>query len=373
MTDPRLTKLAKNLINYSCALKKGEKILIEAFDVDYMLLNELVKEAYAVGAYPFVELRNTRVSRELLKGESIEHAKLDCKYASHRMSDMDAYIGLRGSENSYENADIADDKKKINAKYYGHPVHHEIRVKKTKWVVLRYPNPAMAQASGQSTEAFEQFYFDVCCLDYAKMDAAMTPLKELMEKTDRVRIKGPGETDLTFSIKGIPAIKCAGDRNIPDGEVYTAPVKNSINGILQYNAPSNSNGLRFENVRFEFEKGKIVKATANFTEELNNILNTDDGARYVGEFSFGLNPYINRPMGDILFDEKIAGSFHFTPGQAYEEAWNGNESAIHWDLVCIQTPAYGGGEIYLDDVLIRKDGLFVVPALLGLNPERLKG
>jgi len=371
MTDPRLTVLAKNLINYSCELKKGEKILIEAHDVDYMLVNELIKEAYALGAFPFLELVNTRIKREMLLGTTVEHSKLAAKFATARMSEMDAYIGVRGSLNSYEYADVPDEKKEIDAKHFMHPVHHEIRVKKTKWVVLRYPNPSMAQASGTSTDKFEEFYFNVCCLDYEKMRRAMLPLKELMEKTDRVRITGKG-TDLSFSIKGIPAVTCHGDRNIPDGEVYTAPVKESVNGVLQYNAPSNEHGLRFENVRFEFQKGKIINATGNFNDELNNIINTDPGARYIGEFSFGLNPYIVQPMGDILFDEKISGSFHFTPGQAYTEAYNGNDSAIHWDLVCIQTPEYGGGEIYFDDVLIRKDGRFVIKALEGLNPENLK-
>jgi len=203
------------------------------------------------------------------------------------------------------------------------------------------------------------------------MDDAMTPLVTLMEKTDRVRIIGPG-TDLTFSIKNIPAIKCSGLRNIPDGEVYTAPVKTSINGSLTYNTPAVYQGVTYENIHLEFSQGKIVKATANQTEKINKVLDTDEGARYIGEFAIGLNPHISIPMKDTLFDEKIKGSFHFTPGNAYDHAFNGNKSAIHWDLVCIQTPEYGGGEIWFDDVLIRKDGIFVIPELQGLNPENLR-
>ena len=161
-------------------------------------------------------------------------------------------------------------------------------------------------------------------------------------------------------------------RNIPDGEVYTAPVKDSINGTLTYNTPAVFQGFTFENISFRFENGKIVEATANDTERINEVLNTDEGARYIGEFAIGVNPYILKPMKDTLFDEKIMGSFHFTPGNCYEEeAPNGNSSAIHWDLVCIQTPEYGGGEIYFDDVLIRKDGRFVVKELECLNPENL--
>jgi aminopeptidase len=250
-------------------------------------------------------------------------------------------------------------------------VHHEIRVAKTKWVVLRYPSPATAQAAGMSTEAYENFYFEVCNLDYSKMNKAMDPLAALMEKTDKVHILGI-DTDLTFSIKGIPAIKCAGEMNIPDGEVYTAPVRESVNGVIHYNTPSLENGFVYENVRLVFKDGKIIEATANDNFRLNKLFDTDEGARYVGEFAIGVHPYILKPMKEILFDEKICGSFHFTPGSAYDEAFNGNKSALHWDLVCIQTQEYGGGEIWFDDVLIRKDGLFVLPELECLNPENLK-
>jgi aminopeptidase len=228
----------------------------------------------------------------------------------------------------------------------------------------------MAQLAAMSTEAFEDFYFRVCTLDYAKMAAAMDPLIALLERTDRVKITGPG-TDLAFSIRGIPAVKCSGLRNIPDGEVYTAPVKDSVNGVISYNAPAVYQGFTYENIRLEFKDGRIIGATANECEKINKVFDTDAGARYIGEFALGVNPFIERPMKDTLFDEKISGSFHFTPGNAYEKAFNGNKSAIHWDLVCIQTPAYGGGEIFFDDILIRQDGRFVLEELQGLNPENL--
>ncbi len=371
MQDPRINLLAKNLINYSCSLKKGEKILIEAKGIDYMLVNALVREAYKVGAYPFVEFYDNRITRELLLGETPERAKLRAKYDGFRMAEMDAYIGIRGGENCNENSDVPSDKLKIDSEYYSHPVHHEIRVKKTKWVVLRYPNQGMAQQAGMSTDAFEEFYFNVCNLDYSKMDRAMDALKKRLDNTDKVRIVGKG-TDLSFSIKGIGSTKCSGERNIPDGEIYTAPVIDSVNGVITYNAPSVENGFKFENVCLTFKDGKIINATANDNEKVNAIFDTDEGARYVGEFALGVNPYITKPMGDILFDEKISGSIHFTPGACYDDCYNGNVSAIHWDLVLIQTEEYGGGEIYFDGELIRKNGLFVTPDLLCLNPENLK-
>ncbi len=371
MVDQRINILAKNLINYSCSLKKGEKILIEAKGIDYMLVNALVKEVYKVGAYPFVEIYDNRVTRELLLGQTKEQAQLRAKFDSIKMSEMDAYIGIRGGENCNENSDVPEENLKIESEFYSHPVHHEIRVKKTKWVVLRYPNQGMAGQANMSTDAFEDYYFNVCNLDYSKMDRAMDNLKKRLDNADKVRIVAPN-TDISFSIKGIGSKKCSGERNIPDGEIYTAPVKDSVNGTITYNAPSIENGFKFENVSLTFENGKIVKATANDTDKLNAILNTDDGARYVGEFAIGVNPYITKPMGDILFDEKISGSIHFTPGCCYDDCYNGNVSAIHWDLVLIQTKEYGGGEIYLDGELIRKDGLFVVEDLLCLNPENLK-
>ena len=371
MQDLRINKLAKSLVNYSCKLKKGEKILIEAKGVDYMLVNAIVKEVYAVGGYPFVEMFDNRVSRELLLGETKELAEFRAKYDAFRMQEMDAYIGIRGGNNSNENSDVPAENLQINSEFYMHPVHHEIRVKKTKWVILRYPNEGMASQAGMSTDAFEDFYFDVCTLDYSKMDKAMDALKERLNKADKVRIIAK-DTDISFSIKGIGSRKCSGEHNIPDGEIYTAPVKESVNGVITYNTPSIQNGFKYENVSLTFKDGKIIKATANDTEKVNAIFDTDEGARYVGEFAFGVNPYITKPMGDILFDEKISGSIHFTPGCCYDEVYNGNISAIHWDLVQIQTPEYGGGEIYLDGELIRKDGLFVPDDLKCLNPENLK-
>ncbi|KAF1084804.1 Aminopeptidase 2 [Sporotomaculum syntrophicum] len=371
MVDPRITKLAQNLIRYSCALQRGEKILIENTGFEAPLVKELIKEAYRVGSLPFVSLKDSSVERAWLLGAEEEQVKMRAHFEAVRMQEMDAYIGIRSGGNSSELADVPSEKMDLYNKYFFKIVHENIRVAKTKWVVLRYPSPSMAQQAVTSTEAFEDYYFNVCNLDYAKMSRAMEPLVELMERTDRVRINGR-DTALTFSIKGLPAIKCSGLRNIPDGEVYSAPVKESVNGYITYNTPSQFQGFVYERLKLEFRNGQIVKATANDPERLNKVLDTDEGARYIGEFALGVNPYITKPMKDTLFDEKIAGSFHFTPGSSYDECFNGNKSAIHWDLVCIQTPEYGGGEIYFDDVLVRKDGRFVIKELEGLNPENLK-
>ncbi len=369
--DNRVQQLAKNLIHYSTSLKPGEKILIEMFDGALPLAKALVDEAYQAQALPFVSVKNNQLQRALVRSATREQLELIGRFEAARMEQMDAYIGLRASDNVSELSDISGEQMQSYQQYWLKPVHSDIRVPRTKWCVLRYPNAAMAQLANMSTEAFEDFYFNVCNLDYAKMADAMTPLVRLMEKTDKVRILS-ANTDLTFSIKGIPAVKCSGLRNIPDGEVYTAPVRNSVNGYITYNTPAVYQGVTYENIRFEFTDGKITAATANHTDKLNKVLDTDEGARYIGEFALGVNPYITTPMKDTLFDEKIMGSFHFTPGMAYDAAFNGNRSAIHWDLVSIQTADYGGGEIWFDNQVIRRDGLFVIPELYGLNPDHLK-
>ncbi|MCY9513670.1 aminopeptidase [Paenibacillus apiarius] len=371
MKDPRLEQLAKNLVGYSIGVQPGENVLVEMIGSERELVKLVVDEIAKRGGRPFVQLTDRAVLRSMLMNATKEQMETWAEYDLLRMQNMQGYIGIRAGENANELADVPKDKMKLYESIYSHPVHMEERVKRTKWVVLRYPNASMAQLANTSTEAFEDFYFDVCNLDYSKMDKAMDALKSLMDRTDKVRLVGPG-TDLTFSIKGIGSVKCSGQCNIPDGEVYTAPVRDSVSGTLSYNTPSIYNGFTFENVQFRFENGKIVEATSNDTKRLNDILDSDEGARHIGEFAIGVNPYILHPMKDILFDEKIAGSIHFTPGQAYETADNGNRSSIHWDLVLIQRPEYGGGEMYFDDVLVRKDGRFVISELECLNPEHLK-
>lgn len=374
MNDPRFDALAKLLVSHSTTLAAGEHLLIEAFDVPDAFVCAAIKAARAVGAFPHVALRSTRVMRTLVDGADEAQIATWANTDDYRIQKMDAYIGVRGSDNASEMACVNDDSITRFQRTYQKPVHFEQRVKHTKWCVLRWPSPSMAQLAGMSTDEFEDFYFRVCCLDYGRMAAAAEKLKTRMNATDRVHIIGPGETDLHFSINDIPAVPCTGDRNIPDGEVFTAPVRNSVNGVIAFNTPTMYRGITFENVRLTFKEGRIVESRATVGgDRLNEIFDADDGARFIGEFAIGFNPHILQPMKDILFDEKIAGSFHFTPGQAYEEADNRNRSEIHWDLVCIQRPDFGGGEIRFDDETIRKDGLFVVDDLLELNPDQLGG
>jgi len=366
--DPRFEQLAEGLVGFSTELKKGERVLIDAFDVPDAIVIALIRAARRRGGLPYVQINRARLSRELAGGAEEAQVAPQAELELARMRKMDAYIALRGSDNIFESSDVPSERVQLISRLMK-PVHDH-RVGKTKWVVLRWPTGAMAQQAAMSTEAFEDFYFRVCTLDYRRLTPGMKALGDLMRKTDRVQIKGPG-TNLTFSIKGIGATECGGRRNIPDGEVFSCPVKDSVEGVIQYNAPTVYLGTSFDQIRLVFRQGRIVEATASNTKRLNEILDSDAGARYIGEFALGFNPHIREPMRDILFDEKIAGSFHFTPGQAYESCGNGNKSQVHWDMVSIQRPEYGGGEIWFDGKLIRENGHFVPKALQKLNPEYL--
>ena len=368
--DSRYLHLARNLVGFSINLKKGEKVLVDAYNTPMGMVIAIVRAVRERGGLPFVQLQDAAVNRELV-AEGVEDQFTElASWELDRMKRMDAYVAIRGSSNIFEMSDVPPEKMSTFSSALKSVL--DWRVKKTKWVVLRWPSPSMAQQAFMSTEAFRDFYFRVCTMDYSLMIPGMKALKRRMDAADQVRISGD-DTDLCFSIKGIGAVACGGTHNIPDGEVFSSPVRDSVEGTISFNVPTVYQGTSFDNIRLTFKKGKIVEATGSNTGRLNEILDQDEGARYIGEFAIAFNPHILHPMRDILFDEKIAGSFHFTPGQAYEEADNGNRSQVHWDMVCIQRPDYGGGSMFFDGELIRQDGLFIPDDLQPLNPDYLLG
>ncbi len=367
MRDPRLDGLADKLLDYSLELQAGEKVGIEGEPGSRDLMVALVEAAYRRGAMPFVEVGDAKLRRACLLGATREQLDLRASWEMKKLNDLDASLYILAGDNASELADVSPDVLEAS-RLANEPLMEVVLAK--KWCLLRFPTPAAAQAAGMSTEAFEDFCLAVSSLDYARMEKAMDPLVDLMTRTDRVRIVAP-ETDLSFSIKGIPVVKAAGKNNIPDGEVFTAPVRESVQGVILFNTPSLEDGTTYERVRLTFEDGRVVEADCSEPDKIRRMLDTDEGARYVGEFAFGVNPRIDRPMRDTLYDEKIGGSLHIALGRAYDETDNGNRSSVHWDLVLIQTPQWGGGEIYFDDVLVRREGRFVLPELQGLNPENL--
>lgn len=362
----KLKELAHMIVSYSINVQKNEKVLITTQSLNAReFISYLIDNIYEQGGIPAVKINDYLIGSKLAEGNTEERIKLIKKLQDEEVSNYDSFINIAYGINDYENKNVPVDMirklKKATEK------SHDIRVNKRKWVILNFPSPLDAHKAGMPTRDFEKYSLDVMTVDYRKMNKLIKPLKELMDKTDKVRIVSPG-TDLTFSIKGMKSIPCTGEKNIPDGELYSVPVKTSVNGKITYNTPSPYQGNVYNNVSLEFKDGKIIKATCDGdNEKLNEIFDTDEGARYVGEFSLGFNPKILHPMGDILYDEKILGSLHFTPGQSYRDCYNGNDSGIHWDMVLIQRKDYGGGEIYFDDILIRKDGMFVLEELKALN------
>ncbi|MEL7609846.1 MAG: aminopeptidase [Bacillota bacterium] len=373
MRDERLFDLARMLLTYSLELKRGELFQINSGIGAKPLIKALMIEANKVGAVPLLKLEDDELSRlsfEFIDPEHPEFAKeVLAKYVQWEMAYWEhvaAHVDIGVDENDMELAGV--DPRKIQLRRTATKSVKDLTIDQRKWVYLCWPTMAQAQKAGMCYDDYYEFFIDVCLVDYQKMAKDLEPLRELMAKTDRVRITGP-DTDLEFSIKGIPVRPCAGKANIPDGEIYTAPVRDSINGTIRYNTATNYLGHEYRNVRFEFRDGCIIEATAdNDADALSRLLDTDEGARYIGEFALGVNNRITKALGNTLYDEKIGGSFHLTPGNAYQDAFNGNKSAIHWDIVCIQTKEYGGGTIYFDGEPIREDGIFLPAALQGLNP-----
>jgi aminopeptidase len=373
--DPRIDRLADVIARFSLDVQTGENVLLDfrgAATSD--LLKAVVTSVTRAGGVPFPLIGDDGVQRRFLRSAREEQVKAWGDLHEALMRRMQCYVRVNGTSNPFDVSDVPEDARAWERQHYMKRVHLQIRVPETKWVVLRYPTDSMAQQAGMSREAFEDLYFRVCNLDYARFSRAMDPLKELMERTDTVRLTAR-DTDVTLSIRGIDVVKCDGRMNLPDGEVYTAPVRDSVNGVVTYNAGSLYGGTSWDWIRLTFRDGKIVDVAApNDLAKLEEIFGTDEGASYVGEFSFGLNPHLHRAMKDTLFDEKIYGSFHTALGQCYDIAANGNASAIHWDLVCIQTEEYGGGDVWFDGKLARRNGHWVHPDLEHvLSVEALTG
>ena len=370
MRDSRLEKLGDLIVNHSCEVNPGERVLIESSKNCAPLIKYIINKCYEKGALPFVLLKESDIQSELLRNISAEQINIQSAFESVMMSEMDVYIEIKDDDNLFELSDVPPEKWSLYHNLYYKPVHWDIRLPKTKWLTVRYPSKVFAQKFGMSTEKFEEFYFDTILADYGEMGKLMLLLKERMDKADRVRILTP-TTDLNFSIGKYKAIICNGKINLPDGEVFIAPELESVNGTITYNADVLYQDITFSNIKLNFKDGKVIKAVSgSTTRELNRILDTDLGARYVGEFAFGTNPKIDRIVKNIIYDEKMLGSIHLALGASHPASNNGNESGIHWDMVQIHKKANGGGKVFFDDELIMHDGIFVTSDLQELNQNK---
>ncbi len=373
MHDERLDRLAKLLLTHSLRLSKGELFEINAALPAKPLIKALMKQANAIGAIPCPRLEDDELMR-LFYGfidadhpeDSLPAIRSMVEWKQAYWKHIAAHVDIGVDENDAELSGVNSRALALYRKE-NKPIR-DLMIDERRWVYLHWPTMADAQKAGMCYDDFFDFFLNAALVDYDAMHRSMEPLIELMQKTNDVRIVGP-DTDIRFSIAGMNVVPCIGERNIPDGEVYTAPVRDSANGYVHYNTAAMRYGKKFESPRLVFKKGHIEEATcAGDSKGFNDLLNADEGARYLGEFALGVNNAIDRAIGNTLYDEKIGGSFHLTPGNSYASAPNGNHSQLHLDIVCIQTKAYGGGEIWFDGKLIRKDGVFVPESLSRLNP-----
>lgn len=364
-----IRRLARTVIRHSLQVTPGQRVLIDVVGQADELVEALLEEANQAGAEAYLQQVPISQLKQLIVNGSKEQMSRWAETCSASMRGMDAYIGIRSEENVYELQDLPNPQFEHYVKHYAQPKQMAM-AQLPRWVLLRNPTSALAQQARMSDTAFWDIYDRACNLDYRAWASCVQPLAELLEQTEQVRIVGPGETDLHFSIKGMPAVVCDGRYNLPDGEIFTAPLVESVEGSITFNVPTAYMGHTYDEVYMEFRRGRVVRVSGPQQEQLERLLRQDNGAACVGEFGIGLNPHLTRPMNNLLFDEKMQGSVHLALGQAYPMADNGNQSSLHLDFVLCQTEAFGGGELYFDGKLVRRNGRLIVPELAGMEEQR---
>jgi len=353
--DPRIEQLADILVNYSTRVKPGDHVLIRSSPLARPLIEAVYRLVVRNGGYPTLQLGFSSLSRIFF--EEASEAQLDYLNPIQRFSveQSNVMIAIDAPENSRELSGI-DPVKLQRMSRTNRPIQEHVMSGKVRWVICNYPTPSLAQDADMSVEDYADFLFGATNIDWRAASARMHRIKERFDAADEVRIVGP-DTDITFSIKGRPGVVADGRHNMPDGEVFYAPHEATTRGTISFELPAIYGGREVQGVRLVFQDGKVVEATAAKGEELlHKLLDTDAGARFLGEFGIGCNYGITRYTRDILFDEKIGGSIHLALGRAYPECQGTNQSAIHWDMV---KDLRQGGRIYLDGELVQEDGRFL--------------
>ncbi len=351
--DQRIKKLAGILVNYSIKVKKGSRIGLTGGIKASPLLLACYELILKKGAFPVTQVGIPGTSYLYYKNATKEQLTTFPKIAWYEAKNLDGHISIGGPTNTKELTNVDPEKVGLRRKIVKKVsdfIHDQ-----DNWVICEYPTPALAQDAEMSVQEFEDFFFKAVLRDWKKEKKKQQKLKRLLNKTKQVRIVAPG-TDLNFSILGKKAKECCGERNMPDGEVFTEPVKNSVNGKIAYSFPAIYGGREVDGIKLEFKKGKVVKAEASKNGKfLKQIITTDPGAKYVGEFGIGLNYGITKFIKEILFDEKIGGTIHLALGKAYPETGGENDSAIHWDMICDLRKK---GKLYFDDKIVQEKGKF---------------
>lgn len=353
--DPRIEKLADILVNYSTRVQKGDHVLIRSAPLARPLVEEVYRLAVRNGAFPLVRLSFDSLAEIYYQEASDQQLDYLNPISKFEVENAQVIISIHAPENS-RTLTASDPAKLRRASITNRPVQEHIMKGGVRWVLCNYPTPSLAQDADMSLGAYADFLFAATNIDWRAASDMMHRIKERFDRAEEVRIVGP-QTDLRFSIAGRPGIVCDGRYNMPDGEVFYAPVEDSVEGTIYYELPAIYAGREVNGIRLTFKDGRVVDASATHGEELlQQLLNADEGARRLGEFGIGCNYGIKRHTKDILFDEKIGGTVHLALGAAYPESGGTNHSAIHWDMV---KDLRHGGELYLDGELVQKDGRFL--------------
>jgi aminopeptidase len=367
MTDPRIEKLADLLVNYSVAVRPGDKVVITGGTIAEPLLKAIYTRVLLAGGYPTMMAGLPGLDEILFRNASDDQLQHVPGWQKDIISSYDVRISIGAEHNTKALTGVDPTKMVTYSQAHRELMEIALRrsaAKELRWTVALFPTDAYAQDAEMSLSEYEDFVYNACLPDaddpvayWQRFSGWQQKIVDWLKEKKTVRVTGP-DTDLRLSIAGRTFENCDGRYNMPDGEVFTGPVEDSIDGKVRFSYPAIYEGHEVTGVRLRFEEGKVVDAAADKNEEfLLKIIDTDEGSRRVGEFAIGTNEGITRFTRQILFDEKINGSFHMALGIGYPETGSRNKSAIHWDLIC---DLRDGGEIWVDDELIYRNGKFVI-------------
>lgn len=361
MHDPRLDKLARVLVDYSLAAGDGDNVVVSGGVTAAPLIKRVYARLLQVGAVPFTQVGLPGMQELFFENAQGHHYDETPKLTRAVYDEADGFISIMAPTNTRALASVAPESQQALGKRDRSLMDSVIS--RDRWILTLFPTEALAQESDMDLTAYEDFAFSAMGLDegdpvafWQNKSREQEKLKERLEEAREIRLVGP-ETDLTLSVEGRTFINSAGRHNMPCGEVFTGPVEDSANGQVYFGVPATAGGRDVSGVRFTFEDGKVVGASAEKGQEyLDAMLDADAGARFLGEIGIGTNYYIPRSTKSILFDEKLGGTVHLAVGRSYETTGGKNESSVHWDLI---TDLREGGELYADGELIQKDGEFI--------------
>jgi len=365
--DDRIRKLAEVLLEYSLNIKKGEKLAIVGDVTTFPLIKECYRGAIVRGALPQVMINSDELKEILLKRGSEEQVKYVPDHVKKLFQSVDVFLGLFGGPNTRMLTNVNPEKLKLSAQGFSEInklIFERVAKNELRWCATMFPNQANAQEANMSISEYEDFVYGAGHIDkedpaieWKKIETKQEQICKFLDTKKHIRIISK-DTDLNMLTEGRKWINCCGKVNFPDGEVFTGPVEDSMEGYIRFSFPGIYGGREIEDIQLTFKKGKVIKGSAVKGEELlKQLLETDEGARLVGEIAVGTNYNILRFTKHMLFDEKIGGTVHLALGRSIPESLGKNQSAIHWDMLCDMK---NGGEIYADDALIYKDGHFLI-------------